>query len=542
MKNMNSLKTVATLLGICSLLMTSCTVSNLDAVSRGYIKEGSAKYRNHDYKGSLRIGRLAAIYDPKNFCAFQLIGSSYYMMNKYDSAVKEYDSAITICPKDNFSRFFRGYALGILNRLDSAIADNDFNIRHNYMKACSYNNRAINEKKLKQFDAALKDLDSCMNTSYYNHRFVFINKYYVYIEQEKYDLALAELDKCINADPKQLSFAIHAKNLNGTQLLKLKDDLPKDSLFLNQMKCFTDAYTEKGYLYILMGKYKDALWNLNHERLIPIPSYIQMAYRSYIPKLTMQYDKAFENIDSAIRINPNDGFAYMCKGNIYSSMGKYDEAKQYYNLALTKDSLLGYAYEDRGYLYCREGKLDSALVDFKRAKSKNENIHQSYLHNAIGYAYFLNKQYNQALMEYDSAKNLGKPNYQPLYEYKQEAKDALENKGTNFCTLIHWQAPVNDVNELVDHAQFCVGINEPLAMNFKIVTNHPIEVNKLFLMLNGQSIPETYPNAVTLMKEDKSRGIFEYAYTPKLTLPKGSQTIGLNYYGKSSQRMVVIVQ
>ena len=535
-------RTFAALLAVISVLFFSCSPVKLDAVSKKYIKEGIAKYKNHDYESALNISRTAAAYDPKNLYAFQLMGSSYYMMDHYDAAIKEYDTAITINPKDNFSRFYRSNALARLKKYDSAIADNDFNIKHNYMKACSYNNRAANEGKLKKYDAALKDCDSCLSTAYYNHRFAYYNKFDIYLKLEKYDLALAELDKYTKADPKQLSYAVHVKNLNEAQLLKIKDDLPKDTSFINQMQCFKDAYTEKGYLYIQMGRYNKALWNLNHERLIPIPNYTQLVYKSYIPKFTRQFDTAFVYVDSAIRLKPNDGFAYMCKGNIYNAMGNYDEAKRYYYQALSKDSSLGYGYEYRGYLYCREGKIDSAIADFKNATTLNENTPKSYLQNAIGYAYFLNKQYKEAIANYDSAKLLGNLWYQPYYEFKQEAIAAMENKESNFCTLIHWQAPINDANGLVDVGRFYIKYGEPLVMNFKIVTNKPIVMNKLFLMLEGQSVAETNPNAVKLIKEDKANGIFEYEYATKLTLQKGGQELKLEYDGKSSQRMVVVVE
>ena len=396
-----------------TLLISGCGVSKQDSIYYDYIKSAGKKYKKGDYTASIEISRKAAEFDPKKFNAFACIADVFFMLEKYDSAIKEYDTAILINPSCGGCMFFKAEALGKLKRYDEATAAYSETIKKNYLKACCYNNRGNIKDHHKLYDAALKDYDSSISTSFYNHRFIYINKSDVYCGKEKYDSALLELDKCIKTDPKQLSFAAHIKNLNEQNLLKQSEALLKDTCFSKQMNCFVDAYTRKGYLDILLGKYKEASLYLNYERLLPIPSYTQLIYRSYIPFNTMQFDVSNQYLDSAIALDPKSGYGYMQKGNIRKLLGKYDEALGYYNKTIEVDTTTNSRYDNRGELYILMDSLDAAIADFNTAIKIDDNKPDPWEYNARGYAYFLKKQYKEALVDYDSAIKTAKNYYQP---------------------------------------------------------------------------------------------------------------------------------
>ena len=330
--------------------------------------------------------------------------------------------------------------------------------------------------------------------------------------------------------------------MSEQKLLEQKDALLKDTLFMKQMRCFVDAYTRKGHMDILLGKYKEAARYLNYEQLLPIPCYSQLVYRSYIPFNTMQFDLATQYLDSAIAFDPKSGYAYMWKGNISRRLGRYDEALGYYNKAIEVDSTLDFIHDNRGDLYILMGRLDEAIADFEKAITIDDNKPTPWEFNARGYAYFLKKQYKESLAAYDSAIKVAKHYYQPYYNYKEEATKALQNNGNKFCTLIEWQSPVTDINGLVDSAKFHVSNGETLAVNFKITTNKPIQKDKIFMMLDGKSLSNENNSPITTIKEDAVAGKYEYGYGLKLNLYKGQHLLGLDYDNKSSQRMVVIAE
>jgi len=539
---MNSSKSFTGTLLLCILLFAACSSVHQNDMARNYNNEAYKRFKNKDYSGVISMCHKALECDPKNAWAFGEIAAAYKVLGKYDSALTNFDSAIFFNPKNGFARFNRAEIYNNLSRYQEAIADYSKSIQNNYRKACSYNERGNVESKLCKYNEALKDYDSSILEEFYTHKFVYNNKADIYISQGKYDSALQELDKSIKADPKQLSFAAHLKNENALALLKKKDILINDTCFLKQMKCFVDAYTRKGYINILLGKYKEASLYLNYERFFPIPSYTQLIYRSYIPFDTMQFDVSDQYLDSAIAIDPKSGYAYMCKGNVSKKKGKYKEALGYYNKTIEVDTTTNSRYDSRGELYILMDSLDAAIADFNTAIKIDDNKPDPWEYNARGYAYFQKKLYKEALADYDSAIKTAKNYYQPLYNYKEESTKAMQTGSDVFCTLIKWQAPVNDVNGLVDSAKFHIADGETLAANFKITTNKPLAKNRLFVMVDGQSVALENNATLSVLKEDSFRNKYEYGYGIKLTFQKGQYLLSLDYEGKSSQKMRVLVE
>ncbi len=525
-----------------TLLLAACSSVHQNEMARNYNNEAYKRFKNKDYQGVISMCHKALEYDPKNAWAFGEIAAAYKVMGMYDSAITNFDSAIYYNPKNGFANYNRAEIYSNLSRYQEAIADYSKSIQNKYRKACSYNERGAAESKLCKYDEALKDYDSSILEEFYTHKFIYNNKADVYINLGKYDSAIQELDKCIKADPKQLSFATHVENKNAQDLLKQKDALMRDTCFVKQMKCFVDAYTRKGYINILLGKYKEASLYLNYERLLPIPSYTQLVYRSYIPFDTMQFDVSNQYLDSAIALDPKSGYAYMCKGSISTRLGKYDEALRYYNKTIEVDTTTNYRYDNRGALYILMDSLDAAIADFNTAIKIDNNKPTPWEYNARGYAYFLKKQYKEALSDYDSAIKVSKTYYQPYYNYKEEAMRALQKNTTVFCTLVEWQAPINDINGLVDNAKFHIADGDVLAANFKITSNRPFEKDKLFVMVDGQSVAIENSATLSVLKEDTASKKYQYGYAIKLNLQKGQHLLYLDYDGKSSQKMRVVVE
>lgn len=527
---------------LCTLLFSGCSSSKLDAVSRGYMKDAFKKFTKGDFTGQINSCRLAINHDPKNDLAYALIGDGYASMNKWDTAVKEYDTACNMNAKRASYRFYRAYSNAELKNYDSAIADYNFAIKNNFRKPCAYNNKALINLAMNRLDSAQLDYNGCLASGFYYHRFVLLNKADVYLKQKKYSLAMKMLDDCIKADPLQLSFLAHSKGILTEHVVAKKDILLKDSSFINEMSKLPSAYILKGTLSMISGRYKQALKNLNYEHIFPLSAksiYLIQLYKGQIAFNTLQYDTAMNYYNAAIEKDSTLSMAYLLRGSLFSRLKQYQQGAEDFKKAIRIDSS---GYANMGLLNIETGKYDSAISCFSTAIKKSSKDTVAISLNNRGYAYFLNKQFKEAIADYDSAIKLSVANYQPYFEYKQEALDALENKGGKFCTLIHWQAPVNDVNDLVDSARFYVGINEQVIANFKITTNHPIEVDRLFLMINGASIIESNRNTVKIIKEDKVNALFEYEYPVTLNLPKGKYVMGLDYDGKQSQRMEIVVE
>lgn len=532
---------VLILLCICMMAFTHCTVTKQDLKTVNYNKEAWKEFKKGNYRNAIATCQASLAYNPKNDWAYASMGDTYYLLDKFDSALIEYNAYLALKPENAGARFRRAGVLDELKQYEEAISDYDYTIKKNYRKACSYNNRGIAKDKLKRYDEALSDYDSSIKTGWYYHRSVYLNKAGVYLKKNEIDLAIKEVDKSIKQDSLQLCFPAHYSNVKEEKLIADKDKLLTDTLFLKEMRRFNDAYTYKGYIYTLFGRYNEALKYLNHESILPIPQYCKPLGKGKIAFNTMYYNDAKRYFDSAIAINPKINEAYLSRGILYQRLGKNDAAMADYNLAISIDSTEATPFQLRGDLEIYLGAYQTAIADFNKAISINDENEIAKAYNSRGYAYFLNKQYQAAINDYDTAKMTAKSWYQPYYEYRKEALAALNNNGNNFCTLVAWQAPIGNIN-LLDSARFHIPSNERLDINFKIVTNQSLDKSKIFTMMDGQSISNGSNGTFKIISEDAAIGKFEYEYALKINPLKGKHLLGLEYEGKSSQKMVLIVE
>ena len=523
------------------LVATQCSVQKQEQISINYVKKAYKKYQQNDFKGAIVISDTALTYNPKDTRALWMKGDALGEMGNYAEAVKMYDSCIKIKPGNGVYYFNKGNALGQMKKYKEAILAYDYAINKNFHKACSYNNRGNVEGRLKLYNEALLDYDSSIRMGGMSHRSVFINKANVYFSQKKYELALKEIDQCIKVDSSQLSYPAHYKNMSEGKLILEKNKLMLDSLFIKTMKKSPTAYTLKGYIYLLYGNYKMALTYLNREKLLPIPDDFTLYCKGLIAFNAKQYDLAQNYFDSSILLSPKEGEGYYGRGLLFTRLNKYKEAMSDFNTAISNDSTFGLNFLERGKLYILMGKTDDAINDFTTAIKLDDIRTNAEAYNARGFAYFLNQHYQQSLNDYDSAKSKTKTFYQPYYEYRREAKDAINNSGNHFCSLIEWQSPISDVNDLVDNGNFHISRQESFNANFKITLNHPIAKDKLFIMSDGQSLSD-YKDSITVIKENQSTNEYKYEFAVALFLKKGRHLIGLDYGNTSSQRIAVIVE
>ena len=77
--------------------------------------------------------------------------------------------------------------------------------------------------------------------------------------------------------------------------------------------------------------------------------------------------KALADIDAAIRLDPNVAAAYLNRGVIYKSLGRYVEALTDYDTAIRIDPNYVEAYFNRGIAYGDLGQHVDALADYDAA-------------------------------------------------------------------------------------------------------------------------------------------------------------------------------
>jgi tetratricopeptide (TPR) repeat protein len=113
-----------------------------------------------------------------------------------------------------------------------------------------------------------------------------------------------------------------------------------------------------------------------------------------------QYDRAIEDYDHAIAINPKDADAFNSRGTTHRAMGQYGRAIQDYDQAVILTPKSAMALNNRCFAKALMGQLEQALVDCNeslRLRPGDSNTLAS-----RGFIYFKMKRYQAAVADYDT--------------------------------------------------------------------------------------------------------------------------------------------
>ena len=101
---------------------------------------------------------------------------------------------------------------------------------------------------------------------------------------------------------------------------------------------------------------------------------------------TGHYDKAIEEYNKAIEIDPNDASIYVNRGRAKQENGDYREAIKDYSKAIEVDPKYSTSYSHRGGIKFDLGDKRGAIEDFSKAINldpKNENIGRWYYNRGV---------------------------------------------------------------------------------------------------------------------------------------------------------------
>ena len=77
-------------------------------------------------------------------------------------------------------------------------------------------------------------------------------------------------------------------------------------------------------------------------------------------------EKAFEDFNRAIKIDPQLAGGYLGRANTLNIMGRYEESIEDYNTVLEIDPKLANAYINRGSAYSHLEKYEKAIADYEK--------------------------------------------------------------------------------------------------------------------------------------------------------------------------------
>ena len=118
-----------------------------------------------------------------------------------------------------------------------------------------------------------------------------------------------------------------------------------------------------------------------------------------------KFQKAVENFDKAIKLNPNRADFFASRGHAHYYLGKYDKAIDDYTKAIAKNPNYALAYSMRGLSRTRSGHYPQAIEDFNRAIALGPKEADYY--KGRGFTYLHLKQPELMCQDYKKACDLG---------------------------------------------------------------------------------------------------------------------------------------
>lgn len=112
------------------------------------------------------------------------------------------------------------------------------------------------------------------------------------------------------------------------------------------------------------------------------------------------FELALRDSDEEIRLCPNVP-AYNSRGLIHSLMREYDKAIDDFNEAIRLDPVPTWAYLNRGYARYLKKEIEKAIADYDEAIRLFPNYIDAYVYR--GDARFKNKDYDKAIADFDEA-------------------------------------------------------------------------------------------------------------------------------------------
>jgi lipoprotein NlpI len=158
-----------------------------------------------------------------------------------------------------------------------------------------------------------------------------------------------------------------------------------------------------------------------------------------------EFDRAIQDYDQAIEIQPNYAIALNNRGICYYAKMQYDRAIQEFDRAIRVDPNNAFAFNNRGNAFSRKGELDHALQDYDQAIRTNPKYGKAFFNRGRANLFAAGRA-PSALADFSQATTLDpKDAYSALWLDIASQRSHLPSKLSQAADRIDmkaWPAPV----------------------------------------------------------------------------------------------------
>lgn len=266
------------------------------------------------------------------FDALYVLAVVQATLGKHNSAITNYDLALTLHPHHAEALSNRGNTLRALKRLEDALESYDraLALQPDYVLALT--NRGAVLFDLKRYDQALESYD-CALAIRPDHADALYNRAGVLHALKRYEQAVADYDRAIGSRPEFA--AAHANRGNSlNELHRFEEALESFDRALVLHPTLFEALCSRGNTLNKLHRFEEALVSYD-SALILNPDHAPSHYNRGTTLHEMrQYPEALKSYDRALHLQPNYPDALSNRGATLYELKRHQEALESYDRAL----------------------------------------------------------------------------------------------------------------------------------------------------------------------------------------------------------------
>ena len=238
-------------------------------------------------------------------------GTSLYTLGRYEDAIRYFDQALEIDPRNVAVLSNKGNCLDSLGRYEEAIRYYDISLEIDPCNADALNNKGNCLKNLDRYEEAIRYYDKALEIDQRNV-VVLSNKGNCLKILGQYEECLRYYDKALEIDPHYV-FALNKKGDLFDSTGRYEEAIRYYDISLEIDPCNADALNNKSSCLNILGRYEEAI----------------------------------SCFDQALEFDPNNVVTWYNKGNCLNKLGSYEESIHCYNRALEIDPRCVTALENK---------------------------------------------------------------------------------------------------------------------------------------------------------------------------------------------------
>lgn len=419
----------------------SCAIDvDLGKDPASYFSRGSVLCNLGRYSEAINDLTKAVHLNPNKAIYYEYRGYCLVNTNHYSEAIDDYTSAIQL--NQNNASYYnnRAFCLSSINHYSEAIDDYTRAIGLDPHQAEYYDGKAFCLSSINQYPEAIDAYTQAISLDPHQAEY-YSARGGCFYDISSYSRAIDDYTQAINLAPPHAEYysARGGCFYNLNCYSEAIDDFTK-ALSLNPDEA--SYYYRRGYCYFCLGCYSEAIEDYTeaitidpidakvyvlrgccfgsldeHSKAVDdftkaftldsnIANRYPVAYsgRGFSLMCLNMYSAALDDITQILELNPNDAKYYSLRGQCLGNLGRYDDALSDYEHAIDIDPSIVDYYINVSCSLLKLHQYDKCISILTTALSlnaKNDDKLSIYLNR--GSAYFMNGDYEEALIDFDLA-------------------------------------------------------------------------------------------------------------------------------------------